>query len=128
MAHDHTERVRVRERVEEPVEREHVHDEPVVRTARGPVYTLVNLIYVIFGVFEVLLVIRFILKLGNANTANQVVAGVYNITEPLVRPFYGIFQQPQGVPMIELATLLALAFVVLIEALVIALVRAVSRP
>lgn len=128
MAHDHTERVRVRDRVERIEEPMH-DDHAVTRTrSNAAVNTLFRLIYVIFGIFEVLLLIRFILKLGNANAANQVVAALYAVTEPLVRPFYGIFQQPEAGAMIEIAALLAIAFLVLVEALIAALHRAVTRP
>jgi hypothetical protein len=42
-----------------------------------------------------------------------------------VRPFYGIFPQPD--PLIEIPALLAIVFLVLIEALIVAVVGAISR-
>jgi uncharacterized protein YggT (Ycf19 family) len=124
MAHEPTRRVHVEE---DRVER------PVVRERRAAAYdsayatrVILQLVYLIFGIFEVLLLIRFIMKLGNANTANGVIAALYGVTEPLVRPFYGIFPQPGAGPQIEIAALLAIAFLVLVEALIVAIIRALT--
>jgi hypothetical protein len=54
------------------------------------------------------------------------VSAIYGVTEPLVGPFRGIFAQPAGTPVVEIATLLAIVFFVLIAALVVALARAVT--
>ncbi len=43
-----------------------------------------------------LLVVRFVLMLGNANSASGVVATIYGITDPLVRPFIGVFPRDRG--------------------------------
>ena len=127
MANEPTRRVRVEERTEpvehvdhvDHVERSRAHD--VAYATR----TILQLVYLVFGVFEVLLLIRFIMKIGNANAANQVIAALYGITEPLVRPFFGIFPQTAGAQF-EIPALLALAFLVLVEALVVALIRALA--
>ena len=87
---------------------------------------ILQLVYLVFGIFEVLLLIRFIMKLGNANSANGVIAALYGVTEPLVRPFFGIFPQPGTGPQIEIATLLSIAFLVLVEALIVAIIRALT--
>ncbi len=130
MANEPTRRVRVEERTEpvehvdhvDHVERSRAHD--VAYATR----TILQLVYLVFGVFEVLLLIRFIMKIGNANAANQVIAALYGVTEPLVRPFFGIFPQTAGAQF-EIPALLALAFLVLAEALVVALIRALApRP
>ena len=49
---------------------------------------------------------------------------LYGITEPLVAPFRGIFAQPAGTPIVEVAALLSIVFFVLVAALIVALVRA----
>ena len=124
MAHEPTRRVHVEEdRIERPVVRERR-----VATYDGAYATrvILQLVYLVFGIFEVLLLIRFIMKLGNANTANGVIAALYGVTEPLVRPFYGIFPQPGAGPQLEIATLLAIAFLVLVEALIVAIIRALT--
>lgn len=121
MAHEPTRRVRVEERTVE----EHGVSERHVDAAYAT-RTILQIVYLVFGVLEVLVVIRFLMKLGNANSANAVIAALYGVTEPLVRPFFGIFPQPAAGAQIEIAALLAIAFLVLVEALVVALVRALS--
>lgn len=128
MSYEPTRRVRVRD--EHDVEEHLAHVERVDRPGYAVAYatrTILQLVYVIFGIFEALVLIRFIMKLGNANTANGVIAALYGVTEPLVRPFYGIFPQPgTGGAQLEIASLLAIAFLVLVEALIVALVRALT--
>lgn len=57
---------------------------------------------------EILLVLRFILRLLGAN-ATDLVGWIYNTTAPYIQPFTGIFAlpEPTGV-VIEFATLVAL--------------------
>ena len=123
MAHEPTRRVHVEEdRTERPVEREH---RAAAYDATYLTRVVLQLVYLIFGVFEVLLLIRFIMKLGGANTTNSVISALYAVTEPLVRPFYGIFPQPGG-GQLEIASLLAIVFLVLVEALIVAVIRALT--
>ena len=74
------------------------------------------------------MLIRFILKIFGANANQPLVSGLYRITEPLVRPFQGIFPEPSGPPVLDLAALLAIAFFFLIAALIVAVVRAITSP
>ena len=90
----------------------------------SPMWTTSRVVALVFTVIEVLLLIRFIGKLLGANAAQGFVAAIYGITEPLVAPFRGIFTQPDGTQMFEIASLLSIIFFVLIAALVVALVRA----
>ncbi len=124
-AHDPTTRVRYEERVVEerpaPVET-HEHVSPAATLA----LVLTRLVYTAFGVLEVLVFVRFILKLGDANPANGVVATIDAITEPLVGPFIGTFSVPRGAVTVDLPPLIAIAFLVLVEALCFALIRAAS--
>src|SRR2546425_5756006 len=131
--HDTTERV-------ERYERERIVERPAVTTPAasnvnvGPptvattstVWTVTRVVTLVFTVLEVLLLIRFILKLTGANANQPLVSGLYGVTEPLVRPFQGIFPEPAGPPVLDLAALLAVVFFVLIAALVVALVRAIT--
>ena len=78
----------------------------------------------VFTVIEVLLLIRFTGKLLGANADQGFVAAIYGITEPLVAPFRGIFTQPEGTQMFEIASLLSVIFFVLVAALIVAMVRA----
>lgn len=127
---DHTERVERVERVEErPVYASsapatNVNVGPAV--AASPVWTVTRVVMLVFTVLEVLLLLRFGLKLAGANANQPLVAGLYRITEPLVRPFQGIFPEPTGAFVLDIAALLAIVFLFLIGALIVALVRAIA--
>jgi uncharacterized protein YggT (Ycf19 family) len=90
------------------------------------VWAVTRVVTLLFTVLEVLLLLRFVLKLFGANANQPLVAGLYRITEPLVRPFQGIFPEPGGPPALDLAALLAVVFFFLIAALLVALVRAIT--
>ncbi|HEV8535330.1 MAG TPA: YggT family protein [Candidatus Limnocylindria bacterium] len=101
---------------------------PTTTTVATPttVWTLTRIVVLLFTVLEVLLLLRFTLKLLGANASQPLVAGLYGMTEPLVRPFQGIFPEPAGPPVLDLAALLAILFFFLIAALIVALVRAIT--
>ena len=67
-------------------------------------------IYLIFGVIEVLLLIRFALKALGANAETGFAQLIYAITGPLVAPFLGLFgtPTPTGGAVLEPYTSLAL--------------------
>lgn len=134
--HDTTERV-------ERYERERIVERPTPYTAPGAsnvnvgpttgavarndvVWTVTRVVTLLFTVLETLLLLRFVLKLFGANANQPLVSGLYRITDPLVRPFQGIFPEPSGPPVLDLAALLAVAFFFLIAALIVALVRAIT--
>jgi YggT family protein len=122
--------------VEQRVERvERVREPAYVAPARqvnvnsspyAPVWTVTRVITLIFTVLEIVLLIRFILKLLGANPQQALVSGLYGITDPLVRPFQGIWPQTDTPTVIDVPALLAIVFLFLIAALVVALVRAIS--
>jgi YggT family protein len=88
------------------------------------IWTATRVIALVFTVLEVLLLVRFAFKLLGANANQPFASAIYGITEPLVAPFRGIFAQPDGTPIVEIATLLSVVFFVLVAALIVALVRA----
>jgi len=90
------------------------------------IWTATRVIALVFTVVEVLLLIRFALKLFGANADQSLVSAIYGVTEPLIAPFRGVFAQPTGTPVVEIATLLAIIFFVLVAALIVAVVRAVT--
>jgi uncharacterized protein YggT (Ycf19 family) len=96
--------------------------------APTPVWTVTSVVTLFFTVLEVVLLLRFVFKLAGANANQPLVSALYGITEPLVRPFQGIFPEPQGPPVLDIAALLAIVFLFLIGALVVALVRAITAP
>lgn len=124
-----------------PTERvERIHDEPApgYRSAQqvnvsgtavsSPVWSVTSVVTLIFGVLEVLLLLRFVFKLARANPNQPLVQALYGVTEPLARPFQGIFPQPPEPVLIDIPALLAILFLFLIGALVVALVRAITAP
>ena len=90
------------------------------------IWTASRVIALVFTVLEVLLLVRFTMKLLGANAEQPLTSAIYGITEPLVGPFRGIFAQPAGTPVVEIATILAVIFFVLLAALIVAIVRAVT--
>ena len=61
---------------------------------RATVYKLQQAIYLLFGLLEGLIAIRFVLRLLGANPAAAFAAFIYGITAPFVAPFVGIFGTP----------------------------------
>lgn len=96
-----------------------------VPPAANPVWTVTRVVTLFFTVLEVLLLFRFLLKLLGANQSQPLVAGLYAVTQPLVRPFEGIFAVPADSPF-DLAALLAIVFLFLVAALIVALVKAIA--
>ena len=74
-------------------------------------FKLLNqLLTLIMGIVEILLVFRFALKLLAANPASGFVAWIYETTQPLLRPFIFAFPTPsvKGGFTLEFTTLFAL--------------------
>lgn len=90
------------------------------------IWTATRVIALGLTVVETVLLARFALKLFGANADQALVSFVYAITDPLVRPFQGIFAQPAGPPVFEVAAVLAVVFFLLIGALVVGVVRAAT--
>jgi hypothetical protein len=67
-------------------------------------------IYLIFGLVEALLAIRFVLKALDANAGAGFAQLIYGVTGPLVAPFVGLFGTPQAASgaVLEVHTLIAL--------------------
>lgn len=102
---------------------------PAGAVANDPVVAVTRVVTLIFTVLEVLLFLRFTLKLAGANANQPLVRGLYGFTEALVRPFQGIFPEPRVGAVIDIAALMAVLFLFLVAALIVALVRAIGgRP
>src|SRR5439155_1425006 len=100
--HDTTERV-------ERYERERIVERPAVTTpaasnvnvgptttaaATNTVWAVTRVVTLLFTVLEVLLLLRFVLKLMGANANQPLGSGLYGVTEPLAAPT----RLPQSVP------------------------------
>ncbi len=94
--------------------------------AYSPAWGVARVVTLIFTVIEILLLLRFILRLAGANADQPLVSALYGVTEPLTRPFQGIFPTPSGTPVFDVAALLAILFFFLVGAFIVALTRAIS--
>jgi len=77
---------------------------------------LTQAIYLIFGLIEALLLIRFVLKALGANAEAGFAQFIYGITGPLATPFQGLFGTPQAASgaALEVHTLIALVVYALV--------------
>ena len=85
----------------------------------------------VFGILQVLLILRIILLLLVANPGNDIVSFVFNITQPFVEPFANMFSlnhvtADQG-SVLDITAIVALIAWTLIEALILAGIRIFSR-
>jgi hypothetical protein len=68
-------------------------DSPATRNAG--LRRIIEAVWFVFGIVEVLIAIRFVLRLLGANPAADFAAAIYAVTAPFVAPFVGIFGTPQ---------------------------------
>ena len=89
------------------------------RVAAGRV---IQLVYLVFGLIEGLIAIRFVLKALGANAGAGFAEFIYGITSPLVAPFYGLFGNPasQG-NVLEVHSIVALIVYALLAWLIVRL-------
>jgi hypothetical protein len=97
----------------------------------GPLYYAARVVSLLFGILAVLIGLRILLLLLVANQTNAIVDFVYNITEPFVAPFRGIFRIDQVFPgggsVFDIGALVALVGWLLIYLLIMAILRLGDR-
>jgi uncharacterized protein YggT (Ycf19 family) len=75
----------------------------------SPADRTVRIIYLVFGVIEALIAIRVILKLLAANPLAGFTSLIYNVTQPFVALFQGVFPDAQSKgSILEVSSLLAI--------------------
>jgi hypothetical protein len=101
--------------------------------ARGPGGASVagRVVTLVFGVLQALLILRIILLVLVANAGNDVVRLIFNVTQPFVDPFLGMFAlnrvtADQG-STFDIAALVALIGWTLVELLILAAIRIFAR-
>ena len=109
-----------------------VYDGPAyVATGPGPVTVARRALDTVFGIIGVLLLLRIVLLALGANSGNALVDGIYNVTEPLVAPFIGVFSinhvHPTGSSVIDIAAIVAVVGWALIGLLIDAILRIADR-
>jgi len=99
--------------------------------APGPLYYARRVISLLFGILAVLIGLRILLLLLVANQTNDIVNFVFNVTEPFVAPFRGIFNfdtvSPGGGSVLDVAAVVALVGWLLIYVLLMAILRLGDR-
>ncbi len=101
----------------------------VVRPVPAYNYRAVQVVWFLAGLVDVILAIRFVMKLLGANPTSGFVTFMYNISEPLVAPFRGIFGTPvAGGSVLEPASLVAIVIYSLIGWGLVALIRLLTAP
>jgi hypothetical protein len=102
-----------------------------VGTAPSPLYYARRVVSLLFGILAVLIGLRILLLLLVANQSNAIVDFVYNVTEPFVAPFRGIFAidqvTPGGGSVFDVGALVALFGWLLIYVLIMAILRLGDR-
>ena len=88
-----------------------------------------QVVYLIFGIIEVLIAIRVVLKLLAANPNAGFSSFIYGITEPLVGPFLGVFNTPSGDngSVFELSSVLAIIVYMLLAYVIVRVIYILSR-
>lgn len=89
------------------------------------------LIYFMFGILEILLAFRLILKLTGASLASSFVTSIYGLTKIFISPFEGIFRRgyAQGVEttsILEPSTVVAMVVYAVMVWGIVKLVRILS--
>jgi uncharacterized protein YggT (Ycf19 family) len=102
--------------------------QPAYRTGVPGYVRMIQFIWFIAGVLDVLIGLRFVLKLFGASAASPFVSLVYGVSAPLVAPFRGIFPVAgQSGFVFEPASLVALAIYPLIALGIVSLIRILSQ-
>jgi len=86
-------------------------------------------IWLVVGVVDILLAIRFVFKVLGGSSQAGFVRFMYDITQPLVAPFHGIFNTTvQGQSILEPESLVAIAIYSLIGWGIVSIIRLMRRP
>ncbi len=87
-----------------------------------------QVVYLVFGVIEAIILIRFILKLLAANPDAAFTSFMYQISGPFVAPFLDVFPAPASRgSVLEISSLLAIVVYMLIAALIVRIIWLLRR-
>ena len=81
------------------------------RTGPGPSEMVGRIIYLVFGLIQLVIGARIVLLLRNAREGNALVSGILNLSQPFVAPFEGILNSNSlhsAGSVLDLAAILAL--------------------
>jgi hypothetical protein len=99
--------------------------EPLVPASRAwDVYRASQLVYLVFGVIEALILVRVILRLLGANAAAGFTSLIYGLTAPFVAPFAGVFPSTgAGGSVLELSSVLAIIIYALLAWVIVRVIH-----
>lgn len=103
------------------------HRSQVRTEVRAPVETVISrVVWFVFGFIEVLIAIRFVLKMLGANSKAGFAQLVYDVSDVLIAPFSTLFdtQRVEGA-VLEWSALVAIAIYALIAWGIVVFIRAV---
>lgn len=104
----------------------------VVGPGPTPIDVIRRLVAILFGILQVLIILRIILLLLVANRDNSIVQTILAATDPFVEPFRGMFSldrvSARNGSVLDVAAVVALIGWTLIEALVLAILGIFRRP
>jgi len=102
-----------------------------ISTSPGRLSVARRVVALLFGVLIVLIAARFLLLALGANAGNALVDFIYNVSEPFVEVFRGVFSldhfSPVGSSVIDVAALVAIVGYALLAVLIIAILRLGDR-
>lgn len=103
--------------------------QPVAPVSRpNPAYRASQVVYLVLGIVEALLIIRFVLKLLGANPDAAFSSLVYGVTEPLVMLFEGVFPNAAARgSVLDLAALLAMIVYALVAWAIVKIIEIMAR-
>ena len=117
--------------VEQPVVSDRVVSDRSVSVVRPSGSTMAaRIVALLFGLIQLVIGLRILFLLLNAREGNALVAGILDLSRPLVAPFEGIFQTnalQAGGSVLDIAAVVALIGWTVLELIVLAVMR-VPRP
>lgn len=97
-------------------------------TPTGRIYRREQIVYFVFGVIEVLIILRVILRLLAANPDAAFTSLIYTLSGPFIAPFEGVFPTPRSSgSVLELSSLLAVIVYALLAYLIARMIEVFSR-
>ena len=114
-----------------PVTNVRTTDTAYVAAGPGGATLASRIVTFVFGILQVLLILRVILLVLVANRGNDIVQFVFGVTQPFVEPFLGMFSlnrvtADQG-SVFDIAAIVALIGWTLLELIILAAFRIFSR-
>ena len=131
MNHDQQDETNISRQQELQQEREsfrlHQEEKRLETARRGNTFKwIVNSIFWLTGMLEILLVIRFLLRLFGANPKNDFALIINNLSMPFIAPFSTLFISPttnSGTNIFDLNIVVAIVVYALLSYLMVSLVR-----